>query len=195
MVMGEKSLQKKNYIVEKAKEVFQEKGYLGVTMKDIIEACEISRGGLYLYFDSVETIFNEVLRLESEEIDDVFGPAILEISSSADILGLFLQEQKKELLKKKGNLSRAIYEYNFGNKVSPKENASRKKFDMAVKVIEKLIEQGIEEGDLYCEDPRGAARNMMYVIEGLRISSQTIGITEETVNREIRYLMRGIMAE
>lgn len=193
--MGEKSLQKRIYILEKAKEVFQEKGYLGVTMKDIIEACEISRGGLYLYFDSVETVFKEVLRLESEEADDVFGPAILETASSAEILELFLQEQKKELLKKDGNLSRAIFEYNFENKVTPKENAYRKKFDMAVRVIEKLIAQGIEEGDLYCEDPRGTARNMMYVIEGLRISSQTIGITEETVNREIRYLMRGILAE
>lgn len=193
--MGEKSLQKRIYILEKAKEVFREKGYLGVTMKDIIEACEISRGGLYLYFDSVEAVFKEVLRVESEETDDVFGPAILETASSADILGLFLQEQKKELLKKEGNLSRAIFEYNFENKVSPKENVYRKKFDMAVRVIEKLIIQGIEEGDLYCDDPRGTARNMMYVIEGLRISSQTIGITEDTVNREIRYLMRGISAE
>lgn len=193
--MGEKSLQKRNYIVEKAKEVFQEKGYLGVTMKDIIEACEISRGGLYLYFDSVETVFKEVLRMESEETDDVFGPDILETASSAEILGLFLQEQKKELLKKKGNLSRAVFEYSFKKKVPPKENTYRKKFDMAVRVIEKLIVQGIEEGDFCCEDPRGTARNMMYVIEGLRISSQTIGITEETVNREIRYLVRGILAE
>ena len=193
--MGEKSIHKRNYIIEKAREVFQGKGYLGVTMKDIVEACDISRGGLYLYFDNVEDIFKEVLRLDSEETDDVFGTAISDETSSADILGLFLQEQKKELLKKKGNLSRAIFEYNFQQKVLPKENVYRKQFDMAVKVIEKLIVQGIEEGDLYCEDPRGAARNMMYVIEGLRISSQTFGITEETVNREIRYLMRGIMAE
>ena len=193
--MGEKSVQKRNYIVEKAREVFQEKGYLGVTMKDIVEACDISRGGLYLYFNNVEEVFKEVLRLDSEEADDVFGPAISETTSGADILGLFLQEQKKELLKKQGNLSRAIFEYNFEQKVPPKENEYRKQFDMAVKVIEKLIVRGIEEGDLYCEDPRGAARNMMYVIEGLRISSQTIGITEETVNREILYLMRGILAE
>lgn len=193
--MGEKSVQKRNYIIEKAREVFQEKGYLAVTMKDIVEACDISRGGLYLYFDSVEDVFQAVMRMESEEADDVFGPAISEAASSADILGLFLQEQKKELLKKDGNLTRAIFEYNFQQKVPPKENAYRKQFDMAVKVIEKLIVQGIEEGDLYCDDPRGAARNMMYVLEGLRISSQTFGITEESVNREIVYLMRGILAE
>lgn len=193
--MGEKSIQKRNYIVEKAREVFQEKGYLTVTMKDIVEACDISRGGLYLYFDNLQELFLEVLRLESEETDDVFMPAISEAMSSADILGLFLQEQKKELLKKEGNLSRAIFEYNFQNKVSPKENSLRKQFDMAVKVIEKLIIGGMEEGDFVCEDPKGTARNMMYVIEGLRITSQTIGITEETVNREILYLMQGIMAE
>lgn len=193
--MGEKSVQKRNYIIEKARLVFQEKGYLTVTMKDIVEACEISRGGLYLYFDNLQELFLEVLRLESEETDDVFMPAISESMSSADILGLFLQEQKKELLKKKGSLSRAIFEYNFENKVPVKENSLRKQFDMAVKVIEKLIIGGMREGDFICEDPKGAARNMMYVIEGLRITSQTIGITEETVNREILYLMQGIMAE
>ena len=48
--MSEKSVQKRNYIIEKAREVFSQKGYLTVTMKDIVEACEISRGGLYLYF-------------------------------------------------------------------------------------------------------------------------------------------------
>lgn len=193
--MGEKSVQKRNYIIEKARLVFQEKGYLTVTMKDIVEACDISRGGLYLYFDNLQDLFTEVLRLESEETDDVFMPAISESMSSADILALFLQEQKKELLKKKGSLSRAIFEYNFQNKVPIKDNSLRKQFDMAVKVIEKLIIGGMEEGDFICDDPRGAARNMMYVIEGLRITSQTIGITEETVKREILYLMKGIMAE
>lgn len=193
--MGEKSVQKRNYIIEKARLVFQEKGYLTVTMKDIVEACDISRGGLYLYFDNLQELFLEVLRLESEETDDVFMPAISEAMSSADILALFLQEQKKELLKKKGSLSRAIFEYNFQNKVPLKENALRKQFDMAVKVIEKLIIGGIKEGDFICDDPKGTARNMMYVIEGLRISSQTIGITEDTVNREILFLMRGIMNE
>ena len=192
--MGEKSIQKKNYIIVKAREVFQEKGYLTVTMKDIVEACEISRGGLYLYFDKLSDIFMEVLRLESEEADDVFMPAISESMSSADILALFLQEQKKELLRTKNSLSRAISEFNFQNEIPAKENSLRKQFDMAVKVIERLIIGGNEEGDFQCEDPRGAARNIMYVIEGLRISAQTIGITEETVNREILYLMKSIAA-
>ena len=48
--MGDKSEQKRNFILETARKVFIEKGFKNVTMKDIVEACEIRRGGLYLYF-------------------------------------------------------------------------------------------------------------------------------------------------
>ena len=34
-------------------------------MKDIVEACEISRGGLYLYFESTDQILMEVLQVEA----------------------------------------------------------------------------------------------------------------------------------
>ncbi|MDE7207093.1 MAG: TetR/AcrR family transcriptional regulator, partial [Lachnospiraceae bacterium] len=47
--MGDKSLQKKNMIVEAAREVFLKRGYRAVTMKEIVEQFGISRGGLYLY--------------------------------------------------------------------------------------------------------------------------------------------------
>ena len=50
--MGDKSVRKKQYIIDKAREVFAQRGYKDVTMKDIVDACQISRGGLYLYFDS-----------------------------------------------------------------------------------------------------------------------------------------------
>lgn len=191
--MGEKSVQKRNYIIKKARELFQEKGYLNVTMKDIVDACEISRGGLYLYFDSVKELFEEVLRAENEEGDDVLDLAISKASSSAEILQIFLEEQKKELLKSKESLSEAIYEYYFQNEVPAKEHPLRLQFDMAVRIVERLIAGGVEEGDFSCEDPRGAARNIMYVLEGLRISSLTSGITEDMVNREMHFIMKNML--
>lgn len=42
--MDRGAIQKKQLIIEKAAEVFAEKGFLKVTMKDIVEACGISRG-------------------------------------------------------------------------------------------------------------------------------------------------------
>lgn len=191
--MGEKSVQKRRFILETARKVFMEKGFKQVTMKDIVDACEISRGGLYLYFESTKEIFLEVLRMESQETDDTF--AISEDASSADILALFLKEQKKELLRKKNNLSIAVYEFFFDNKVAKKDNIIRNQFEEAVGVIEKLIAAGVENGEFYCEDPLGAARNIMYVLEGLKVSAHTIGITEKAVDDELLYIMKGLVAE
>lgn len=193
--MGDKSIQKKRYILDNAKRVFAKKGFKDVTMQDIIDACQISRGGLYLYFESTKEIFREVLRLEGEEADDTFSQAMTEESTGADILALFLKEQKKEILNKGENLTVAIYEYFFANQVPKKENPVRIQFNSAVKIIQQLIMDGVETGEFICDDPLGAARNMMYVLEGLKVCVQTMGITEETVNKEILYMMKGLVSE
>lgn len=193
--MGEKSLQKKKYILETARKVFMEKGYKNVTMKDIVEACDISRGGLYLYFNSTAEIFREVLHMESEEADDVFSDSIREDATATEILALFLKEQKKELLSKKDNLAIATYEYYFGEDVPKKDNILKRQFDSAVKIIEKLIETGVENGEFYCEDCRSAARNIMFLLEGLKISAHTIGVTSEMVDRELLFILNGLGVE
>lgn len=193
--MGDKSVQKKRYIVETARGVFREKGFKKVTMKDIVEACDISRGGLYLYFENTAQIFQEVLKLESEEADDVFTESITEDSTATDILVLFLREQGKELLRKEDTLTQAIYEFYFENPLPKKDNVLKKQFDSAVKIIEKLLESGVENGEFICQDCAGTARNIMFVLEGLKISAQTTDITQETVDREILYILNGIGVE
>lgn len=193
--MGEKSAQKKRYILETARKVFVEKGFKKVTMKDIVEACDISRGGLYLYFESTSQIFLEVLKLESEETDDVFSDKITEDATAADILVLFLQEQKKELLRKKDTLTQAVYEYYFETQPGKKDNILKKQFDSAVKIIEKLLEIGVENGEFYCESCSETARNIMFVLEGLKISAQTIGVTAEAVDRQILYILKSLDVE
>lgn len=193
--MSDKSEQKRKFILETARKVFIEKGFKNVTMKDIVEACDISRGGLYLYFGSTREIFLEVLQLEASEADDVFSNNIPDDATAADILALFLKEQKKELLRKKNNLTMATYEFHFSEDISRKDNILKKQFDSAVKIIQKLIEAGVESGEFYCEDTLGTARNIMFVLEGLKISSQTIGITQDTVDKELLYLLKGLTVE
>ena len=193
--MGEKSAQKKKYILDTARKVFVEKGFKSVTMKDIVEACEISRGGLYLYFESTDQILMEVLQMEADETDDVFTEQIAREDTAADILTLFLKEQKKELLQNKDNLTVAVYEYFFAHKPTDKNNMLRRQFDAGVKVIEKLIETGIDSGEFYCENPKGAAAHIMYVLEGLKINAQTFGITEKMVDEQLLYIMQGLITE
>lgn len=192
--MGEKSLQKKKHILDTARKVFAEKGYKNVTMKDIVEACEISRGGLYLYFESKEQIFQEVLELEAGETDDALAERLAE-ETAADILTLFLKEQKREILHRQNSLTMAVYEFYFEQKAEERGNVLKRQFDAGVRLLEKLIRAGIESGEFYCEDPRGAAANIMYVLDGMRLDSLTVGVTEKMVDEQFLYLMQGLIID
>ena len=193
--MGEKSTFKKQLIVEKAGEVFAAKGFTDVTMKDIVEACNISRGGLYLYFGSTEEVFLEVLKAASVEDEAEVEKAMEGALSAGDMLAVFLKEQKKEILKKKNNLLAATYEYYFAHRSLGAENPLKQDFEKAVMVLTKVIESGVNAGEFMCDEPLSYARNIMYVMEGLKVCSRTMGVTEGAVDRELVYLIGGLVAE
>ena len=194
--MGEKSEQKREYILKKAKEVFARKGFRDVTMKDIVEACDISRGGLYLYFGSTEEIFKEILLSEQDvEGEDVISN-LTKDSTMADILMLFLKEQKKIILKKKQDIAIATYEYLFAHKPEKKaDNVARNQFEAGIMVLSKILEEGMSRGELYCENPKAEAVNIMFVLEGMKICAKTFGLSESKVDQELLYLVSGFIIE
>ena len=169
-----------------------ERGFKDVTMKDIAEACRISRGGLYLYYPSTKELLLDVLRMESAESDDTFKAALEGGMAPSRILMLFLREQKKELMHPEQTLNLALYEYAFAGDEDDRA-VIKKRHQQAVQIIEHLIRTGNETGEFDCENPHDAATDIMLVIEGMKIASQTMGISERKVDREIRYLMNGLL--
>lgn len=190
--MGDKSEKKRKFIIDTARQVFSVRGFKNVTMKDIVDACGISRGGLYLYFHDTEEIFSEILKLDAEESDNVFTRQLTKDASASDILGLFLKEQKKELLRRRDNISMASYEYFLGNRKPRKENLMHRQFEGGARAITKLIEIGNENGEFDCQDPVEASYSIMLALSGMRINSQTIGLSEAMVDSQISYLLKRI---
>lgn len=190
--MGERADSKKQFIIEKATEVFAAKGYRDVTMKDIVEACEISRGGLYLYYDSTESLFLDVLKTQDEVQTKRNGNVIerLRVASATELLLWFLKEQKQEILKRHVSLSVAAYEYAFMCRQTLKGNSLKEAFTTAYKVLEMILERGLETGEFECENPEAIASNMMYAIEGMKICARTMGISEKKVDKELLFMMQ-----
>lgn len=194
--MGEKSEQKREYILKQAKEVFAKKGFRDVTMKDIVEACEISRGGLYLYFGSTEEIFKEILMSELENEGEDITSYLTKDSTMADILMLFLKEQKKIILRKKQDITIATYEYLFAHKPEKKsDNVVRSQFEAGIMVLTKILEEGMRREEFYLENARAEATNIMYVLEGMKICAKTMGLSESKVDQELLYLVSGLIIE
>lgn len=193
--MSNKTDSKKQLIIDKAAEVFAAKGFRDVTMKDIVEACEISRGGLYLYYESVEEIFLDVIKTGEDE-EEATGKTMVESLREANCVELllwFLKEQKKEILKRKDSLSVAVYEYAFYCRQELHNSSIKQRFETATLVLEKILTRGSETGEFLCDDPAGMASNMMYAIEGMKIAARTMGISEKKVDKELIYMMRQFM--
>ena len=194
--MGEKSEQKREYILRQAKGVFAKKGFRDVTMKDIVEACEISRGGLYLYFGSTEEIFKEILLSELENEGDDITDHLNEDSTMTDILMLFLKEQKKIILRKKQDITIATYEYLFAHKPEKKsDNVVYNQFEKGIQVLTRILEEGIAREEFYLEDTKAEATNIMYVLEGMKVCAKTFGVSESKVDQELLYLVSGLIIE
>lgn len=193
--MSEKTELKRQLILESAVKVFSEKGYKTVTMKDIVEASDISRGGLYLYFASVEDVFLAVLEMKEKAADEEILGEVLENASGGEILLWFLKSQKKEILKKKDSLMLAKYEYAFSCEEKRRVSFLKKEMDKAVLVLQNILERGTEGGEFACFDPKNEARDMMYAIEGMKLLSLTTGISEKKVDSEFLHMMERIVIE
>ncbi|MCR5771381.1 MAG: TetR/AcrR family transcriptional regulator [Butyrivibrio sp.] len=206
--MGAKASRTEKHILAKAREIFSKKGFKNVTMQDIVDACDISRGGLYLHFSSVEDIFLAVLKAEEEvSLDEETlslegtddgseasqGIEVMAEVSASDRLAAFLKEQKRYILRRKDGLSLALMEYYSGHNASLDNNYIKIHFDNCINTIEMIISDGVESGEFECEDITGFARNLAYVLEGLKTMATVVSISEQAVDKEMFYILQGIV--
>jgi AcrR family transcriptional regulator len=78
-----KGAQTRARLLEAAKEIFEENGFLDARISDIAERAGLSHGSFYHYFDSKEEIFREVAAAVDEELSEPLATVILAPSSTA----------------------------------------------------------------------------------------------------------------
>jgi AcrR family transcriptional regulator len=78
-----KGAQTRARLLDAAKEVFEETGFLDARISDIAERAGLSHGSFYHYFDSKEEIFREVAAAVDDELREPLDTIILAQSSTA----------------------------------------------------------------------------------------------------------------
>jgi AcrR family transcriptional regulator len=78
-----KGMQTRARLVEAAKEIFSENGFLEARISDIAERAGLSHGAFYHYFDSKEEIFREVFEAVDQELSEPLNQVILDPKSGA----------------------------------------------------------------------------------------------------------------
>lgn len=78
-----KGAQTRARLLDAAKEIFEENGFLDARISDIAERAGLSHGSFYHYFDSKEEVFREVALAVDDELREPLDTIILAPSSSA----------------------------------------------------------------------------------------------------------------
>lgn len=183
--------QKREAIIESAKVVFSQKGLIDATMKDIIEECGISRGGIYLYFNSVDEIFLAVLEQRARRKFDDVRKMIANQVPFETILDQYFADHRDRLLHSiSDSMLRAMYEYYYTHKTAASSSLQEAQLTETKRTIHEIFQVGVAQQVLKDEDLDVIAENYMFVIEGLGILALTGHINETMINNQFTMMRR-----
>ena len=192
--MYAKSTEKREFILEGAKNVILKKGYSATSMKDIIEECDISRGGLYFYFSSVEEIFKEILNTRERTSGELIDRLIEENNDFSQLLDDYFSYQKERLLHMEKSLLSSVIEYAFTHKDENAKLMIDDQYQKTKQQIHRVLNAGTDMGAL-CSDIMTMTEHILFLIEGLSIKAITVGISPEKLDAQFRLLKEQLIEE
>ncbi|MGG6310786.1 TetR family transcriptional regulator [Paenibacillus macerans] len=183
-----KKEQRSLQILHAAKRVFSEKGYGPVTLKDIIEETGMSRGWIYLYYQTKEDIFEALLdHLDAEHerfIEELTAssPSIWEVIQS--IYAQFLAELRRS---PPGGLMAAFYEYFLiGWRDETRRKLLLKRYEKGISEFADLLRTGVERGEFSpVMEIMDISRIAAAYQEGIMTHSIAVGV--EKTNSEMQF--------
>lgn len=188
---------RKEEILEAARRVFTMCGYNKATMQDVIEEAKMSRGGVYAYFDNIEHVFVEVLKLDDKKDSKVFIEPIKGMSLWTQ-LDEFLQLQQTEIENVKDSLVRAKSEFFLQLEfIENKESVYyiTKRYNKLKNAIEKFINMGLAQNEFDpVLTPESIALYMISFIDGLTLASFDIGAKETRIDDQLTVFKHSLRA-
>lgn len=181
----------REYILEKSYELFAKNGFQSITMKDVCEATDLSRGGLYSHFSGTKELFEAILDKINQKDAMNFSEEIEKGVSATDILNNALALMKDEMLHPEDSLSLAMYEYagNTGNAVMDHFTS------IGEEKWKALIEYGISRGEFNNVDVMEIVNIILYAYQGVRMWSRIVTMKPETIDSIISHIRKQLIKE
>jgi hypothetical protein len=104
--------------------------------------------------------------------------------SAREILTLLLKDQKEIINKRGGDLELAMYEFCKSEK--DQEHYIYNRFSSSVEIIEGLIKYGQERREFIDCNANETAKRIVFLLEGLRISSSIMSLSDELLEEQIQ---------
>ncbi len=171
-VSQEHKEQRRANILEAAKEVFIEHGYERATMKHIMDAAAVSRGGLYQYFSNKEDVYEAILEESlSKSAKSMESLLKNEVSSYWDLLRQSIFGESGEPDDEMDPMAPSNLEFFVtGRNDKRRREYGRVRYIDGMKIYKDIIEQGQKSGEFSTRfDSEILARSIISSIDGLAL--------------------------
>ena len=176
----------KQLLMEKARQLFAKSGFENTTMNDIAEASQRGRRTLYTYFSSKKEIYNAVVESELESMYIKLSSTVSKEHTASNKLMLFFLtrlEIVKEVVTRNGTLRG-----DFFRDIFRVENV-RKTFDkQEIQFLKKILDEGVACGEFEIVDTINTARILHFALKGLEvpyIRGLMTNDPKDTIDRDI----------
>ncbi len=181
-VMGSKGNESKRKILEIARTLFAKKGFSAVSMQDICKESGLSRGGLYRHFSSTEEIFIDIILEEQSAAFRSFDKAKADGVSPEVMLFTFIRSRVSRLTEGE-SFDNAISEF-AANSEQGKEILKNRALT-SVEIMTGMIDEGCKRGSFSCKNPKAAATQILWVLEGMSKHNALISLSSEEIEEQL----------
>ncbi|HUT28046.1 MAG TPA: TetR/AcrR family transcriptional regulator [Methanomassiliicoccales archaeon] len=176
---------RRNEFITVAEELFIEKGFENTSIDNIVEQMDVAKGLFYHYFKTKDDLLNVIAERLLDEIDS-------SIASAMEKKGLTAKERFRALTPSNVDISDrskmivALFhkERNQAFHHLMEEKASR----IMVPAVQRIIEQGVEEGMFHTDHPRESAMALVAMLSSLKKSIPSVSTPEQ--NAHIAIIMQ-----
>ena len=175
-----------NRIKSEAMKLFLQRGYKDVSMQDICNACNLSKGGLYRHFGSKSEILLSLVQAERQyDVLEQMGKG----TPAVDILNQYLDIFYQNMLMSDRSLAFALYEY----AVTEKDSGLLCEDESDIGIWKSLISYGISRGEFNDVDYRSVMNTLLYAYRGIRMWSRAISIDENVPHSVIELIKHTVI--
>ena len=192
--MGRKGDMTKVAIRKAALKLFVQKGFKDVTMKDICEATELSRGGLYMHYGNTKQIFADVINEIMSSLENEVSIKLDNGLSATFILDELLERYQSEMLDRNGSLGLAFYEYYSSIPLSD-DNAMLKQYYISKDMLCNLIEYGINKGEFKQVNVGAVVDLLLFSYQGVRLLSSIMPLDDDKISIDSMSEIRGMIVK
>lgn len=181
--------EKRNEILDAAQRLVQTKGYRQMTIQDILDDLQISKGAFYHYFASKSDLLDALIE-RMQVYAELTSKAIMQEPglSALEKLKRIFATQTQWKTERKDFLIALLRVWYQDNNALVRQKASAKTIDIIAPLLAEIIHQGIAEGTLATPYPEQVSEVALYILQGMSESFARLIFSPDPQGRSLRRL-------